>query len=156
MCMGVPAAPFVQHDSPSRCLWSSKAAEESLRTLFEHCIGLGDSAEDLVAAMDHKNPKGTGVVVWVGGCGWECGGGRVRDVFAASGGGCALPLLGGEASVVGLQRCRAGCGTGQRTRAARGAAIMPARPGPPLHLDDTPGCPVGPCLAQSAWTPPSW
>ena len=36
----------------------SKAAEESLRTLFEHCVGVVDCADDLVAALEHKNPKG--------------------------------------------------------------------------------------------------
>lgn len=36
----------------------SKAAEESLRALFEHCITVGEAAEDLVEACGHKNPKG--------------------------------------------------------------------------------------------------
>ena len=36
----------------------SKAADESLHTLFEHCVTLPDCAEDVAGAMDHKNPKG--------------------------------------------------------------------------------------------------
>lgn len=36
----------------------SKAAEESLRVLAQHCFTLADVAEDVAAALDHKNPKG--------------------------------------------------------------------------------------------------
>ncbi|KAL6766815.1 TOG1 [Auxenochlorella protothecoides x Auxenochlorella symbiontica] len=35
----------------------SRAAEDTLRTLGTHCYSLLDVAEDLVAAMEHKNPK---------------------------------------------------------------------------------------------------
>jgi hypothetical protein len=36
----------------------SKAAEEGLRLLARHCFTLLDVAEDVAAALDHKNPKG--------------------------------------------------------------------------------------------------
>lgn len=36
----------------------SKSSEESLRTLSKYCFSLADVVEDVVAAMDHKNPKG--------------------------------------------------------------------------------------------------
>lgn len=36
----------------------SKAAEEGLRVLARHCFSLLDVAEDVAAALDHKNPKG--------------------------------------------------------------------------------------------------
>jgi hypothetical protein len=36
----------------------SKAAEESLRMLALHCFTLLDVAEEVAAALDHKNPKG--------------------------------------------------------------------------------------------------
>lgn len=35
----------------------SKASEESLRTLAQYCFTLADVAEDVTAALDHKNPK---------------------------------------------------------------------------------------------------
>ncbi|PRW20522.1 microtubule associated isoform A [Chlorella sorokiniana] len=35
----------------------SKSSEESLRTLAQHCVTLADVAEDVAAALDHKNPK---------------------------------------------------------------------------------------------------
>lgn len=38
----------------------SKAAEESLRTLAKYCFTLADVADDVAAALDHKNPKGEG------------------------------------------------------------------------------------------------
>lgn len=62
----------------------SKAADESLRALFEHCVAVGDCAEDLVAAMDHKNPKGG----WGSGSGWR-GVGVGVDVV------CVEDLVGG-------------------------------------------------------------
>jgi hypothetical protein len=36
----------------------SKAAEESLRTLAQHCFTLGDVAEEVTKALGHNNPKG--------------------------------------------------------------------------------------------------
>lgn len=35
----------------------SKSSEESLRALAQHCVTLADVAEDVAAALDHKNPK---------------------------------------------------------------------------------------------------
>ena len=44
----------------------SKAAEEALRLMGEHCYTPVDVADDLVAGMVHKNPKGAraGAAVW--------------------------------------------------------------------------------------------
>lgn len=36
----------------------SQSSEESLRALAQHCVTLADVAEDVAAALDHKNPKG--------------------------------------------------------------------------------------------------
>ena len=36
----------------------SKAADDALRTMAKHCYALTDVADDLAAAMSHKNPKG--------------------------------------------------------------------------------------------------
>ena len=36
----------------------SKAAEESLRTLAQHCFTLADVAEEVTKALGHNNPKG--------------------------------------------------------------------------------------------------
>lgn len=36
----------------------SKAAEDGLRTLAAHCFTLADVAEEVAAALAHKNPKG--------------------------------------------------------------------------------------------------
>jgi len=35
-----------------------QSSEESLRALAQHCVTLADVAEDVAAALDHKNPKG--------------------------------------------------------------------------------------------------
>jgi hypothetical protein len=36
----------------------SKAAEEGLRTLAQHCFTLADVAEEVTKALGHNNPKG--------------------------------------------------------------------------------------------------
>ena len=36
----------------------AQSSEESLRALAQHCVTLADVAEDVAAALDHKNPKG--------------------------------------------------------------------------------------------------
>lgn len=35
----------------------SKAADDALRTMAVHCYGIGDVADDIAAALAHKNPK---------------------------------------------------------------------------------------------------
>lgn len=47
----------------------SKASEEALRALAAHCFTLADVADDVAAALDHKNPKGAWVRKGEGGVG---------------------------------------------------------------------------------------
>ena len=61
--------PAVLERFKDKNIMMSKAGEEALRAMATHCYSLADVADDLAAAMEHKNPKSEGV--WEGGAGFR-------------------------------------------------------------------------------------